>query len=433
MKFSGAVARVLVALLLISSCGCAAGSGSDALMRDDHATEITVKLCTPSTAVVTASASAFERKTGVHVNVENYFDPEKEGFGYAQYWEQAKTELMSGRGADIYSLSGINFSYMGKNGLLCDFSNAVATDPDMSDAVIFQNVLTAAATEDGLYGIPMDFSVYTLLAAPSTPLIGGEWMTWDAFFDATKDLPRKGTVLSLNDRTYFLRMFSDNRDAFVDVKGRSVDVYALRDLLTRLAAWREQGYIVDSRASGDQESLFLDINMAGEGSVAALCGYPTANAFGYMEYRPPVEDTSAPIPLSSTTMLGINMGSQCKGTAYAFLKYMLSAEAEEDLLVTGSIYLPLNRAVFREMAERQLEKVKRGNAAVNVEADAEALMQLFDADFDGLQHYAVLTMSGGIEQTVYEIAREYFLDELTEEAALEKMQERIELYLKEQG
>ena len=433
VKISGMLVFILATILLSGMFSGCANTNNNSLMQDDSASEITVKVCQLSTKMLESAATRFEKDTGVKVTIKNCLEEDSEDFGYGKYAQTITSELMAGRGADIYGLSLLDYQGFGKNGLLCDFTESVKTDPDLSDKAVFQRVLTAAKGDDGLYVIPIDVDATAVIGYQGAPELSTVPQTWDNFYNALQQTSAKGKPIAINDLRAFMLLYHEHRGTLIDEKAKTVDMEGFKALFDRVDGWREHGVIY---ALGDERTGIepFGVSVAGSDILPTISGYPTANNMGAVYYMLPTDDLTQPMQLSSDSLYGVSMGSQCKGTAYKFLKYCISEEFQTywtlELEEGG---LPINRAIFHQLAEKKMTYAKTKNEAVDVSSCVKNLEAFMNSDFQGIDSSLAMILSLGVDQTVKDVSKAYFRSEITEDEALTQLKDKITLHLQELG
>ena len=118
-----------------------------------------------------------------------------------------------------------------------------------------------------------------------------------------------------------------------------------------------------------------------------------------------------------------------KAGAGEFLDYLLSPECQDltDKMIVNAAGMPVRISSFRKMAEKEVNELKQYDYPVNWEEKAKQGYDLFQS----ADHY------GGGDSEICKVVREeglrYLRGEITAEKAAEYIQNRVSIYLAEQG
>ena len=450
---------ICIALLLVCCfTSCAPQSNvSLELPEEDGAEEITVALCYYEPEHVKAAAKEFELKTGVKVNIKNYLDLSGEAshevvnedtgetreittvegdLGVSHYRETALAELLSGTGADIYDVAGLDFQNLGERKLLYNLKNWVQQEPELSDENVFQNLLFATEKDDALYAIPVGFTAFVMCTSTDTPDLGEQPMTWEQFFERTKDFPRNGLLLAEDDANIFLKRFYAREKSFIDEKNKtqSLNSTEMVALLKQCKQWSEEG-LCSSLNSPDEsfehtplfsERIFRNFDTILLGELPP--DYP--DPIKIYPLPSDAEDYKPSYEAILTMLFAINGSSEKQRTAWEFLKFMYSEEAQKHFIVE----FPLNRNAFNDSIESGMELLQ-------ADLVRQGLSKIENLDVKQVRSNAIkftenidsVTYHTPIHTIIDDISKEYFYDKISAEEAAKKMADKVGLYLKEQS
>jgi len=420
----------IVILFCASLVSCSQNGVSLELPEEDGAEEITISLCQYEPDTIKAAAKRFELETGVKVNIQNSFDLSGgNDLGRTKYQETALTELMSGTGADIYDVAGLDFQNLGTRKMLCNMKNWVDQTPELSDEKLFSNIFRFTEKDDALYAIPTGFYVYVLGASEDAPDLGEQPITWEQFFERTKDTPRNGPVFSNTDTYIFIRRFAVRESTFIDEKNKtqSLDSPEMVTLLEQCKQWSEEGLCTASMDADEGVTptpLFTDI-MLRHFACVLLSDLP----YNYPEsinsikkIYPLPSDSEAGNEANISTLFAINGSSKKQRTAWEFLKFLYSEDVQKYFVVE----FPVNRNAFNYFIEhgvRGLNVEMKDEDVEQVKADATKLVENIDS----------ATYQTPIHTIIIEIADDYFDNKISAEEAAKKIADKVGLYLKEQS
>ena len=424
---------VLIAFTLLFS-GCGTGStatSAQPLPSDDGATEITVEV----DDVVNFYANAalkFETMTGVKVNVINHYNPATaiDDQDYA-YLDRIPGDLMAGKGADIYANINLDFAKIGKQGYFINLADWVAADPDLSDDKYYTNIWHVRFDAGDKYSLPLKMVFMALGSEVEIPELDGKDLNWEEFFNVTKGINRNGVLLGLSDSEIFMRRFNDRYSSFIDEekKTETLNSPELVQLLEQSKAWSEQGLCLPNNAENFEDmhkNSFIkqycsDVEVLT--NVRFIDGPSSLSPYWYdIPSDSGTYDKSN--KLLTTNHICINANSPNTGTAWKFLKFLLS----KDVQLTG-YSTPMNREAAAQYIKNSLTS-SIGDSALNEDAaqkieDAETIL-------DNLSDSPDKYKKNGINKILSKEANRYFNNEVSAEDAARNMSESVKLYMKEQ-
>ena len=464
---------LLVLLVIVSSVGCIKPEESPIYTEfDDEPFELTmaVNLFLSYEHLLTA-ARLYEFETGIKVNIENnYIRPDYDNYDYLDpypdtdiYTEQVLASLLTGTGADIYDVRYLDFQNLGRNGLLADMSVWLESDVNLTEDIVFRDILLSTKTENSVFAVPIDFMLSRLRAASSDePPLPNKHMTWKEFFDVvggsdyTKDRAYAGL-----DIYRFMDRFVSRASYFIDETGKTnnLDSAEMISLLEECREWAETGLCGDARdldAYLNGSFSYSGVSVGYFNSIAdMLCTLPDEYervSEGYYAgcYTIPTPIDSDPIVTDGierypelhnywTGLYGVNAGSPRAEAAQDFLRFLLSPEIQEEIthkppppgshITHNGFYIPVNRAAFRNMMDRDLQRAQAHRR--DLELDFPALMKEAEDNIDQIAYF--ITEKPYYRTIIYKVARQYFLDEISAEEAAKQMSDKVGLYLKELG
>ena len=438
---------ICIALLLVVCCltGCNSQRNTTELPEEDGAEEITISLCYADPDYINMVAKEFEKQTGVKVNVKNYLDLSKTTYdssgkiievsndlGLSKYRETALAELLSGTGADIYDVAGLDFQNLGERNLLCNIKNWVEPEPELSDENVFQSILCLVEENNALYAVPFGYMAYVMETSTDTPDLGDQPMTWEEFFEKAKDFPRNGFVTSDNAWVIFWKRFYVREGTFIDekTKTQSLNSSEMIALLEQCKQWQDEGLcpgLADGNKNLKDSVLFFGTSF----------NYYNAVLLGELppDYPDPKKIYLFPSDAkkneaSVNSLLAINASSEKRRTAWEFMKFMLSEEMQKRL----NVEFPLNRNAFNDRIESWLESfqadlVGQGLSKIenlNIEQIKTNALEFVES-IDSVGYHTPIRM------IVRDISEEYFYGKISAEEAAKKMADKVGLYLKEQS
>ena len=458
--------------LLFTACQTINKDGenlSDA--TSDKPDEITMVVWEPEIAYLEKAARIYEGKTGMKVNIQNYFvepdifettiiDSSGSSLTYSfladpyadtsMYEQQTISALTTGSGADIYDVFFLEFEHLGRNGLLLDMSGWIENEAEFAADKVFRNILLSGKTESGVFAVPIDFDFLRLQAITSDePLPENKRMTWQEFFaevselDYTQEIAYRGTDLDI-----FMFRFISRASDFIDEAGRNTEVLNSGDMVSLLEEckdWRDQGLCAKYMDSATMTASSSYVGTGGWLKEAEFfCTLPEEYERSSYFFAPMLSDGDT-VKVEGETLYpeiniiwrlyGVNAGSLKAETAQDFLRFLLSEEGQ-DIMVNrnpfeppNGIVYPINRAAFRGMVEDGLDSIQASDK--ELELDFPALINEAEETADQVAY--IIIEKPYYRTIIREVAKDFFRDEISAEDAAKQMSDKVRLYLMEQG
>ena len=264
---------LLICLVVVSTVGCIKPEESPIYTEyDDNPVELTMSVFLWKDNHLKAAARLYEEKTGIKVNIQNNGNHDPEDWDTTKFWldpyqdtslysEQVINSLMTGSGSDIYDLTWVDFEQLGKNGLLVDLGDWLENDPELTDDIVFRNILLSGKTEYGVFTTPIDFYFRKLLDVTFTTsadaqLLPNKRMTWQEFFDEGSGLDLTENRLYADfELNIFMERFIARVSDFIDESENKQNLYSdeMISILEECREWRDMGLCADSR---DHAAMF---------------------------------------------------------------------------------------------------------------------------------------------------------------------------------
>lgn len=416
--------------------------------------ELTVSIFSHSDSHMQAAAELYENKTGIKVNIQNnYYEPNLDSldrfWDTSIYTEQTLSALLAGSGADIYSVEWLDYAQLGKNGLLVDLSEWLNDNEKYSDDSVFRDILLSGKSDDGIYAIPIYFVFRKICASSNNePQLDNRRMTWQAFFEQIRETDySQERAYYDQDINIFMERFSDRASEFIDEtrNTQSLDSPEMITLLEECKGWSDERLCLDYTDPNSMDSTFSYFgNPIGSAEIAeALCTLPEeymsssyySNMVCPMPYdgKPILSDGIEKYPekVEDLSYYAINAGSPNAELAKDFLQFLLSEEAQEAMLATGSsggFQIPINRAAFRNLLEKDLEKIQNSNR--NLKLDVPSLIGEAEKTINEIAF--IIPEKPYYRTIIRETASQFFLGKTTAKEAAKQMANKMDLYLKEQ-
>jgi multiple sugar transport system substrate-binding protein len=432
MKIFKLASIIIACIVIVSGCGInSVDSDEMALPSEDNATEITIEVMDFSTNFFINAAKKFEEETGVKVNVINDYDGNLTDEMLETTQDRILAELMTGKGADIYAGFMLDFNKIGENDHLCNIAGWISRDPIFTQDDYYMGILKSEMDEDKLYSLPL-FMMFTALGSnvEVTELDTHESLSWEAFFDRTKDIKRSGVLYAITDYEVFMRRYRDRAEGLIDEKNKSQNLNSseIVELLEQCKEWSTEGLCIKFNAE-DRNTIYENAFFKEYGGDIALLTNIRFDS-PYMEgepylYEMPSDsaENNKANKISATDLICINAASKYKGTAWKFVKFLLS----DDMQSTG-FNMPVNRkAAEKDVSKKLAETIEYSKLDINPDEAIKETMDILNSVDKVRDVYPT-----PIERIVFKEAQRYFSNEISGEEAAKNMADGVELYFKEQ-
>jgi ABC-type glycerol-3-phosphate transport system substrate-binding protein len=388
------------------------------------------------------------------------------------YINRVNTALMSGAGADIYAMDILPVHKYAEGKQLENLENYIAGDPGWIAADFRSNILEAVKYRGALWFIPMDYSFYyyaydKTLFPRETDFGPEKSFTTAALMDMAKPW-FNGAARIFNTLDYlpgsaggmFNQLLHENYRSLVNPETKEANFTGgvFVKILESVKEYAEAGYIPRSisqsaggradpgemlrRSQGqDTDRYFFKLNtnfslvsQFNRNSGRRMMMRSSGNSGGIEdddEIAGIKANEKGDIPFSFSQAYGINANSQNKGTAWEFLKFLLSPEMQTSTALSP-MALPLNNRAREEKAELILSGAFMGRGEPLDEKQREVLQKYITATetlSDQINCYVFEDMV--INDMINTEAAYFFRGTKTAAEAAAVLQNKVSLYLNE--
>lgn len=374
---------------------------------------------------------------------------------YSQYGDRQAaltrlvTEIGAGKMPDLLDMYGIPVTQWAARGYLEDLWPYIEEDPELGREALMERALEAAEIGGKLYQVSSTFCLITLTGAKE---VVGDRMTWtgDELWAALEKMPEDCIPVNGN-RTYMLEgMLSQNWSRFLDWEAGTCDFDC--DEFKALLAFCDR--FPEKATPLWEQGLYEKRQMLRRGAVYNFydpqrAKFLLGGEISYVGYPNEEGRIGSSFSLGSSTA----MSSSCKDKegAWSFLRTLLLPHEQtvEPWSYTDNTGFPINRSDF----ERQVELAMTPEYEEYKGEKYETWK--YPDDFEGIRatctYYAVtqeeydqimaLYNSAGpcsrwderLNDIVLSAAAPYFAGAATLDDTAATIQDRVELYLGEQG
>ena len=392
------------------------------------------------------------------------------------YINKVNTEIMSGRGADVYALDILPFYKYINGGQLENLSPYMDNDPQFNAADYRSNILEATASPNGQYIIPLDYSFNymnydsTLFNESEQAVLDAkdQW-TYEELIDLSKDaFARTNPDDEINNplfcmtsgsgrgQSMFGALFQADHTAYLDIAGKKAnfDDGKFVALLNTLKSYEESGYTdvppdmsqmmtspqMMERDAGkrflykpmDSMSLLSEYNKGSGRRVARRVVVGMISNSNDDKILGLPKSDGGDIHFTYSQAYGINANCENKFLAWAFIRHLCGDEVQLSMQLMG---FPINKTAQARKAEMEFtgELFDPGNAGQELDAEAQAALENY---LNAVEKYSAMLNAHMVEDTivmdmVYEETASFFDGQKSAEDVAKTLQNKISLYLNE--
>lgn len=417
---------------------------------------ITVSLPYMDTLIDTAATRFQIKNPGFRVIVDSAPDDEK---SLENYRTVLNTEIMAGKGPDIFSVNGLPYEKFIYRNSFADLTEMMEKDKSFDSGVLYSNLLDALKYKGKLYMLPISFNFDTLIANKNLlddkaiQIDDSNW-TWNDFnailqmFSAVAGASESGKFSPMPrvSRAQLLeRLLNGSYGMFIDIENKNSS-FVNSEFMQILNIAKSFGSSQSSReaSKGYLESIARGTLVFNPYSILGYMGYASLKGmYGDAEItmlRFPSDNSAKRYAFSSNSIFAINAKSSNKDEAYEFLKYLLSEEMQTDGNMSG---FSVNREAQKKRAAANNDYIKSGKAGtIGIGAPGSGKSISFspkvltDAEIDKIDRYIeklnVYSNNGSeILKIVWDESKAYLSGVKTAEDTARFIQQRVDTYMGE--
>jgi multiple sugar transport system substrate-binding protein len=419
----------------------------------DGKTLVTLALIA-SESYMTEAEQKFE---AVHPDIDIQIKPlvESESISNTEvekYNNQMRTELLSGKGADLYQTDGDQIVRYANKKLLANLSERLSADSSFDKSQFFDNILGGSKINGNLFGIPLSFAFYNILLGDEGAIqaaglaIDDKTWTWAQFSEFAGKLlktnkgssryalnsspPEHMLMLNVHESYSILVDESSHKanfqsDVFKSMMEQVKNMYANKILSSEKTKYGDSFFVPTTVAR--PKDYFYEMSRYQKGKI-------------YL--KPHTSGSKEVIPFNASTMMVINEKSAVKGEAWEFIKFLMSEEMQSSPNLYG---FPINKAAYGKLVDELRKSVKNGTLPVqqdNIividgkEITMPSSVKVTDQDFDNLAKLVsganyLSTSDTKVEEIVSEEAKAYFSGQKSADEVAKLIQNRVTTYLNE--
>ncbi|WP_082927047.1 ABC transporter substrate-binding protein [Paenibacillus tuaregi] len=356
-----------------------------------------------------------------------------------RYIKQISTEVLSGKGADLYAVSTIPLpidKYVNKKAFV-NLEELIKRDKTFDPNLYQMNIIENSRMNNGIYTLPLQFYMEALFGDAANignagVTIDDKNWTWSEFAEISKKLADKGghsvSLANWAPELLLNNLVSDNYPKLVNGQTASFDSAFFTDLLKQVKSLYDNNIIKSENVDSKKTNFTYSIITSPSDYLLRL-GLYYSN--GKIYQKPHSADQQSGVSFSVTRELAMNANSKVKGEAWNFMKFLMSEEIQS---LTKENGISINKAV-NDKAVQDLVKqgsVNNPKAGKALEASEENLQPFKEMVSEArLRDYGYNDEHNKLSAIITEEAKAFFTGQKTAEATAKLMQNRIMSYLNE--
>lgn len=371
-------------------------------------------------------------------HLDHPIEVEKPGEDQEAYRTRMMAELVSGKGADIYYVSAADMQILYENGVLADLSGAL---PAQVEEAVYPGVLDGGMRGSQRVGIAPEARAVTMMV--SGKYWDGENWKLEALLDMVDAHPELtypiiwGQQYLGGQRLLQILLFQDmDNTPFLDLKSGSCDFE--NPLFIRLLELAKRYYDRPIEISGERN---MPQELLEEGDYVAVVlsprDFPEFNRI--MSFLPK-DCHQVGIPTDEGTgcywqtdyYLVVNKDAVYPELIHEYLAYLLEEENQDRTLQPVRRDM-LDKHIVADSTDNTMQYSDSQGGYYFLEIGADGTV--WQEEYEQMQSRSVLVTkdTGYIQQIITEETESYFTGVRDAEAVAGLIQNRVQLYLKEQG
>lgn len=354
-----------------------------------------------------------------------------------KYIKTTTTEILSGKGADLFVVTTVDLpidKYVSKKAFV-NLEEFIQKDKSFDQSLYYMNILDNSTMNGGLYVLPTKFYLETLFGdtvafEEAGVTIDDKNWTWSQFADVGKQLADKGlhvnSLEGLEPVDMLNSLVSDNYAELVDGANRKAnfDSTLFTDLLKRVKGLYDEK-IISSKF--ELNSNFKLSQIYSPTDYLARLGLYYDN--GKIYQKPHATGQKSGIAFGGLNSIAMNSNSTVKGTAWDFMKFLLSEDMQSIPQQDG---FSMNKSVNEKMFDDVRNEAKNGT----IDVGKGGIVQVSEKDLQVLntmisEAFLQIIPMNKVQTIIAEEAKAYFTGQKSAEDVAKIIQNRVTTYLNE--
>ncbi|GGA11609.1 ABC transporter substrate-binding protein [Paenibacillus marchantiophytorum] len=356
-----------------------------------------------------------------------------------KYIKQSTTEILSGKGADLFAIATVDLpieKYIGKKAFV-NLDELIKKDKSFDPNLYYRNILDNSKISSGLYVLPTKFYLQMLFGdtnaiQKSGVAIDDKNWTWSQFADVGKQLAAKGvhaySLDMLEPEEMLNSLVSDNYAQLVDGASRKVnfDSAVFTDLLKHVKSLYDEKIISAKPLPTKDTNFRLSEIYSPKDYLARLALYYKN---GTVYQKPHAAGQKSGVAFGGLQTIAMNSNSTIKGTAWDFMKFLLSEEMQSIPQQDG---FSMMKSVTEKMMTDLANDAKKGT----IDTGKGGVLQVSDKDLQSMKTMIsdaslAITPMNKVQTIIAEEAKAYFTGQKSADDVAKLIQNRVTIYINE--
>lgn len=430
---------ICVGILITTTTACGSGGSEELASKEKQVikegkTVLTLSIQQPSEFLKTAEKKFEKKYPDIDLQIQTTED-------YEKYTKTTNTALLSGKGPDIFEITGrMPIDDFVSKKLLLNMDDSIEQDKTLNKSDLKMNVLELMKVNGGMYAMPLGFGMSLFVGdgnviKNSTVKIDDKSWNWNTFEDISKQLiqqAEKGGKKQFYALAYYpadsilTGMVSDNYAEFVDLTAKKAkfDSPEFVELMQNIKKMFDEKVMTEELAKTDNQ-LFSHVNVTSVDFIGGLYSHFENPVLLQQPHIGKSEGTRI-FPLSQ---IAIRANSPVKDEAWKFISFLLSDEAQS--LQEREGFSLLASVDDKKLNEIQ-EQVKSGTYKFLDGKKAKVSDEEY-TQFKDLVHgtYRYEDADAKVIRMIYEDSVFFFSGQKSAEEVAKLIQNKVTIYLNE--
>ncbi|WP_165861407.1 ABC transporter substrate-binding protein [Paenibacillus paeoniae] len=278
-----------------------------------------------------------------------------------KYVQSVTTQVISGKGSDLILMNNLPQDKFVAKKLLVNLYDLIDKDSSFDQDALYPNILKASQDGDGLYVMPLAFSLETaqgnteLLKQANISVDKNSPWSWSQFKDVAIKMKqqgeREGYYYNLIMSPLLHDYIEDNYAELVGQGKPNFDSDLFRNMMKEIKSIYDEGLLSEGFASDAGEAV---VQIVGIFSPRGALMMPSN--FEYYQ-KPSARGNKEGVPFKSMYSLGMNSKSDVQPEAWEFMKFLLS----DDMQASPDLFgLAMNKDATDKKLNEVLQQIENG-------------------------------------------------------------------------
>ncbi|AJS59792.1 ABC transporter substrate-binding protein [Paenibacillus sp. IHBB 10380] len=431
---------ICIGILMTTTTACGSGGSKELASKEkpvikEGKTIVTLSIQQPSEFIQIAEKKFEEKYPEIDLQIQTTED-------YETYTKTTNTALLSGKGPDIFGISGLPIDdYLSKK-LLLNMDDSMEQDKTLNKSDLKMNVLELLKVNGGMYAMPLGFGMSVFVGdgnaiKNSTVKIDDKSWNWSTFEEISKELiqqAEKGgkkqfyALANYPADSILTKMVSDNYAEFVDLTAKKAkfDSPEFVELMQNIKKMFDEKVMTEQLGKTDNQ-LFSHANLTSVDFIGGL--YLYSHFENPVLLQQPHIGKSEGTPIHPLSQIAIRANSPVKDEAWKFISFLLSDEAQSLQAREGfSLLASVNDKKLNEIQEQVKSGTYKFLDGKKPKVSDEEFMQ-FKHLVNGTYRYEDADVK--VFNMIYEDSVFFFSGQKSAEEVAKLIQNKVTIYLNE--